>query len=205
MVQKEISLMSKLHHPNLLTLVAAALNHPNGSPVLLHELMDTSLRLAYQEKRLDGVSSKLSIMRDVAAGLNYLHLQIDPIIHRDITSANVLLLELAGSKWRAKLSDFGSAKLARLARAFDPYTAPEVATAPTQQPDQSPKLDVFSYGVLLCEVIAEEYPDQKTLPTMQQSISHSWPEMHKLIIACVQTDPIERLSMAEVLEKLPAK
>lgn len=204
LVQREISLMSKIHHPNLLTLIAAILDHPSGSPLLLTELMDTSLRNAYEKKQLAEVKPKLSVIRDVAAGLNYLHLHHETIIHGDITSANVLLLSLTRERWLAKLSDFGSAKLARLAGAIDPYTAPEMTLKTAECDVNSPKLDVYSYGVLVCEVIAEQYPEQKTFPDMLQSVRNSWPAMHELITSCTHTDPADRLTMSAVLGKLPA-
>ena len=161
LVQKELSLLSKIHHPNLVLLVAAVLDHPTGSPLLVTELMDMSLRTAYEQNKLSGSKPKLAVIRDIAAGLNYLHLQPDPVIHRDITSANVLLLALAEGRWIAKLSDFVSAKLVRLADAVDPYTAPE--TVSSQPLSLSPKLDVFSFGILLCELISQQYPDPKRL------------------------------------------
>jgi len=49
------------------------------------------------------------IERDVTLGLNYLyHIKPDPIVQRDISSANVLLEALPYGKWRAKLTDYGS-------------------------------------------------------------------------------------------------
>ena len=95
---------------------------------------------------------RLSILRDVSAALNYLHLQPNPIIHRDVSSANVLLLALPNNKWRGKLSDFGSANLVQHASTPGPgaamYTAPEVFRGE----QQSTKMDTFSFGKLLCEV-----------------------------------------------------
>ena len=203
LVQRELSLMSKIHHPNLICLIAAVLDHPSGSPLLVTELMDTSVRLAYEQKQLAGTKPKLSVMRDVAAGLNYLHLQQTPIIHRDITSNNVLLTALSEGRWIAKLSDFGSAKLVRLASASDPYTAPETADDASHEISPSPKLDVFSYGVLLCEVISEQYPEPKRFPSMLDSVRESWPTMHELIKHCTHTDPANRISMSDVMTRLP--
>ena len=201
LVQRELSLLSKIHHPNLVLLVAAVLDHPSGSPLLVTELMDMSLRTAYEQDKLTGSKAKLAVIRDIAAGLNYLHLQPDPVIHRDITSANVLLLALAEGRWIAKLSDFVSAKLVRLAGAIDPYTAPE--TVSSQPPSLSPKLDVFSFGVLLCELISQQYPDPKRLPAMLERVRESWPAMHDLVQCCTHTDPTNRISMSDVLTKLP--
>ena len=201
LVQKELSLLSKIHHPNLVLLVAAVLDHPTGSPLLVTELMDMSLRTAYEQNKLSGSKPKLAVIRDIAAGLNYLHLQPDPVIHRDITSANVLLLALAEGRWIAKLSDFVSAKLVRLADAVDPYTAPE--TVSSQPLSLSPKLDVFSFGILLCELISQQYPDPKRLQAMLESVRESWPAMYDLVQHCTHPDPTNRISMSDVLTRLP--
>jgi len=137
-------------------------------------LLDTSLRKAYEEDLLQG-SSKLSIFRDIASALNYLHLhQQGEIIHRDVSSANVLLEAKPSNQWKAKLSDFGSAKLAIEAKTTGPgapaYTAPEVRKEMGIR--QTGKLDVYmySYGVVLGEVIVGQFPIEGSLPGMMQVV-----------------------------------
>ena len=107
-MNREINTMSKLHHPNLLLFIGAVLDDPSKNPLIITEIMDTSLRQAYEKGQLTDKSTKLSVLRDTAAGLNYLHCHPDEIIHRDVSSANVLLESRGPNKWRAKLSDFGS-------------------------------------------------------------------------------------------------
>ena len=129
-IRREIDIMTQLRHPNLVLLIAAVIDEE--APLIITELLDLSLRRAYERNRLDtGELCKLSIFRDVASALNYLHLHHHgPIIHRDVSSANVLLESRPRGQWRAKLSDFGSAKLAREATTTGPgaavYSAPEV-------------------------------------------------------------------------------
>ena len=97
--------MARVRHPNLLLFIAAVLNH-SGGPIIITELLDMSLRTAYMGGKLTSNPVRLSIMRDVAVGLNYLHLQKIPVIHRDISSGNVLLEELANNNWKGKISDY---------------------------------------------------------------------------------------------------
>ena len=129
-IRTEISIMAQVRHPNLVLLIAAVIDEED--PLIITELLDFPLRRAYERNRLDtGEHCKLSIFRDVASALNYLHLHHHgPIIHRDVSSANVLLEPRPRGQWRAKLSDFGSAKLAREATTTGPgaavYSAPEV-------------------------------------------------------------------------------
>ena len=145
LLRREISLMAKVRHPNLLLFMAAVLDSPSNTPIIITELMDTTLRQAYHNAQLTNNGVRLSILRDVSAALNYLHLQPNPIIHRDVSSANVLLLAQPNNKWRGKLSDFGSANLVQHASTPGPgaamYAAPEVLRAE----QQSTKMDTFSW------------------------------------------------------------
>ena len=204
LARREISLMAKGRHPNLLLFIAAALDTPTSRPVILTVVMDKSLRSAYRDHTLS-TPVKVSIMRDVAAALNYLHLLKEPIIHRDVNSANVLLLALPHNCWRAKLSDFGSANLARLSVTAAPgaevYSAPEVPrSSASAKVQQFPSLDVYSYGVLLCEVFSSKFP--LDFPALLQSLAGAHPKIHQLVTFSIEQDPIKRPSMAYVLEQL---
>ena len=202
LLRREISLMAKLRHPNLLLFIAAVLDSPSNSPIIITEIMDTNLRQAYHNAQLTNNGVKLSILRDVSAALNYLHLQASPIIHRDVNSANVQLLALPNNKWRGKLSDFGSANLVQHASTPGPgaamYTAPEVFKGE----QQTTKMDVFSFGKLLCEVLSNRLPDPGAFPSMLQSMAKDWPLMHQLISSCVQQNPNKRPAMSYIVDQL---
>ena len=107
-IRREISTMAQVHHPNLVLFIAALLDDVS-SPKIITEILDTSLRSAYEEDQLG--SNKPRIFHDVAATMNYLHSQREPIIHRDLSTPNVLLEAMAWDVWKAKVSDFGSANL----------------------------------------------------------------------------------------------
>ncbi|CAA0824331.1 Leucine-rich repeat protein kinase family protein [Striga hermonthica] len=113
-------------------------------------------------------TSRLYIALDVARGVEYLHsLAHHSFIHRDLKSANILL----DDEFRAKVSDFGLVKLApdremsmatRLAGTFG-YLAPEYAVTGKI----TTKVDVFSFGVVLMELLTglaaldEQRPEEK--------------------------------------------
>ena len=203
LLRREISLMAKIRHPNLLLFIAAVLDKPGRSdPIIITELLDTDLRSAYHDGKLASNRVRLFILRDVAAALNYLHLQREPIIHRDVSSANVLLQALPDNKWRGKLSDFGSANIVQYASTPGPgnrqYTAPEVL----REEKQSTKMDVYSYGKLLCEVFTNQFPDSIAFPSMMQSMARSWPLMHRIVSTCVDHDPTKRPTMNSIVEQL---
>ena len=203
LLRREISLMAKVRHPNLLLFIAAVLDMPHRSDsIIITELLDIDLRKAYQNNHLANNRVRISILRDVAAALNYLHLQREPIIHRDVSSANVLLQALPDNWWRGKLSDFGSANIVQYASTPGPgnrqYMAPEVL----KEEKQSTKMDVYSYGKLFCEVFTSQFPDPQAFPSMLQSMAHSWPLMHKIIIRCVEHNPVNRPTMSSIVDQL---
>ena len=209
LLHREINTMSQLRHPNLLQFIGAVLDHPSGNPMIITEVMDTSLRKAYESKELTPDPSCrpviLSIMRDVAVGLNYLHCLPDPIIHRDVSSANVLLESKGPQKWKTKISDFGSAKFARAAVTELPgailYSAPESLQSVLDSDDtiQSPLMDSFSFGILLCEVLTCRYPDRRVFREMLESLCNVDESLHVLAVHCTEREPHKRPNMEEIL------
>ena len=106
--------------------------------------------------------------------------------------------------WKAKLSDLGSANLVQSisANSVAPgnpfYSAPE---APF--PDQhSPAMDVFSFGVLLTEMILHQPAASKTADKMTQSETIQWPAMKRLVQRCSSRESQGRPSIAQVLTDL---
>ena len=125
---QEMRILCTCHHPNLLQFIGATFD--DGTPLFVTELLDTSLRRVLRERPLP-LKDTATIALDVAKGLNYLHLKPSPILHRDVSSANVLLWRRDES-WRAKLGDFGAATLMRSCMSVAPgslmYSAPETLT-----------------------------------------------------------------------------
>ena len=203
-VRREISIMAQVRHPNLVLLIGAVFNADTG-PLIITELLDRSLRSAYEDHLLEE-HCKLPILRDVAAALTYLHSHRRPIIHRDVSSANVLLDAVRNNSWRAKLSDFGSANLIQLAttpaEGAAPYAAPEVRTEARNQ--QTPKVDVYSFGVLLCEISLCRFPpDPNEFGAFLASVQdNADPRLYELVQNCTKRNPEQRPSMREVLTQI---
>ena len=144
----------------------------------------------------------VSISTDVASGLNYLHLmRPDPIIHRDISSANVLLERTESGSYRAKVSDYGSANFLSKVITRGPGNASYAAPESMNPKRQSPKMDVYSYGILLLEMATRKFPDynlqEKQLDTLP------WQQMAAMIRRCICEDPANRPTMKEILNLLP--
>ena len=127
--EREMDIASKCRHPCLLQFIGATNDEEN--PLFVTELMETSLRALLEQRALfEAEMSFISL--DVARALNYLHQkQPSPIIHRDISSANVLLWR-QGEHWRGKVSDYGTANFMQQTMTVAPgamiYSAPEALT-----------------------------------------------------------------------------
>ena len=153
--RREMDMASRIRHPNLLQFIGAT---NIGEMVILTELMPTSLRRELRTEYHMSPKLTISIGLDVARALNYLHLmKPHPLIHRDISSANVLLTPLPNGRWIAKVSDYGTVNLLQRLDTVCPgnpsYAAPE-ANDPNQQ---STKMDIFSLGALLLEMLTGSY------------------------------------------------
>ena len=198
---REMEIASRLRHPNLVQFVGAT---REGAPIIISELMSTSLHKELQQSGsgLDRPTI-VNISRDVACALNYLHLwRPHPILHRDISSPNVLLEGMVGRRWKAKLSDFGSANIQFQTSTKVPgnpfYASPEAG----QPRDHSPAMDVYSYGVLVMEMCVHQ-PPGLTVPDKQRQIdSISWSTMKDLVVRCVNEDRHQRPSISQVLAQL---
>ncbi|KAI5394747.1 receptor protein kinase TMK1 [Lathyrus oleraceus] len=156
--KSEIAVLTKVRHRHLVALLGYCLE--DNEKLLVYEYMPQgTLSQHLFDWKDDGLKPlewkrRLSIALDVARGVEYLHgLAQQIFIHRDLKPSNILL----GDDMRAKVSDFGLVRLApegqasfetRLAGTFG-YLAPEYAVTGRV----TTKVDVYSYGVILMEII----------------------------------------------------
>ena len=151
----ELILMAQLHHPNIVQCKGVCFLADQPLPVLLMELLTSSLYAYILDNSNLSVQKKVSILHDTASGLDFLHGQTPAVVHRDLTANNVLL----DSQQRAKIADFGNSRIIDL----DPGATPETLTSlpgtlvympPEAQGTEGssvaydPSLDVFSFGHL---------------------------------------------------------
>ena len=194
---REMNMAARLRHPNLVQFIGATLE---GEMIILTELMHTSLRKVLEQ---GGISREhtVSISVQVCQALNYLHLmQPDPVIHRDISSANVLLNPLPNNGWLAKVTDYGSVNTLRALQTENPgnpvYAAPE-----TRVPSlQSTKMDIFSVGVLLIEMCTGQFPSDDGRERLLLTISDRG--FSDLISCCIDREKDNRPTAQELLSEL---
>lgn len=197
--KREMSIAAMARHPNLVLFIGATVGK---ECIILTELMPYSLREILEIVNLSN-EQVLSVAMDVCRALNYLHsMRPVPIVHRDVSSANVLLESLSAGKWRAKLSDYGSANFVRQISTVVPGSIAYAAPESLQPSQQSPKMDTFSYGVLLLEMTTKQFPDMQRRVALLQSLSPSaWVT---LITVCISNDPGTRPDMTSILARLKA-
>ena len=196
---REMDIASRIRHPNLVQFIGAT---KVGSPIILSELMSTSLYKELQKKFLT-CPQIVTISRDVALALNYLHLwKPDPIIHRDVSSPNVLLDPTVGDSYKAKVAGYGTVIFQQQAKTFMPGN-PAYASPESRDPEiQSPSMDVYSYSVLLMEMTLRCRPCITIREREVQANSIEWSAMKSLVQSGIKQDRKSRPTMSQVLDTL---
>ncbi|KAF7851216.1 hypothetical protein BT93_L4317 [Corymbia citriodora subsp. variegata] len=182
----EVELLSRLHSPYLLALLGYCSDHNHkllvyefmangGLQEHLYPLSSSSARYSKLDWEI-----RLRIALEAAKGLEYLHEHINPpVIHRDFKSSNILL----DKNFHAKVSDFGLAKLgsekagghvSTRVLGTQGYVAPEYALTG----HLTTKSDVYSYGVVLLELLTGRVPvDMKRPPGEGVLVSWALPQL----------------------------
>ena len=156
----ECLLLNKLKHPNIVQFLG--IHQRKEDVFLVMEYMHMALDICLEKYPDIPLPFKSSIIQDVSYGLLHLHSLNPPIIHRDLTAANVLLTE----GMRAKIADLGVSKMfdiewlqQRSVQTVQPgalaYMPPE---ALTQKPSYDLKLDIFSFGALMLYTATQKFP-----------------------------------------------
>ncbi|KAL9238362.1 hypothetical protein vseg_012793 [Gypsophila vaccaria] len=181
--KSEIAVLTKVRHRHLVALLGYCLD--GNEKLLVYEYMPqgTLSRFIFNwaEEGLKPLewTRRLSIALDVARGVEYLHtLAHQSFIHRDLKPSNILL----GDDMRAKVADFGLVRLApegkgsvetRIAGTFG-YLAPEYAVTGRV----TTKVDVFSFGVILMELITGRKALDETQPEESMHLVTWFKRMH---------------------------
>ncbi|KAD1859316.1 hypothetical protein E3N88_34911 [Mikania micrantha] len=210
---REAVILSKLHHPNVMAFYGVVQDGPDGTLATVTEFMvDGSLRhvLLRKDRHLDH-RKRLIIAMDTAFGMEYLHSK--NIVHFDLKCDNLLVNMKDSSRPICKVGDFGLSKIKRNTlvsggvRGTLPWMAPELLNG------GSKKVDVFSFGIVLWEILTREEPYANmhygaiiggiVNNTLRPVIpSDCDPEWRRLMEECWAPDPAVRPSFTEITNQL---
>ena len=222
---KECLCCSVNHHPNIVEFIGVHYSDRSDLPIMVMELMNASLTTFVKSHHSNiDLHTKMSVVYDVSCGLTYLHNRKQPIIHRDLSSNNVMLTH---QPVRAKIGDLGVAKVIRPDRlqtmskltqnpGTTDFMPPETLVA---DPIYGLPVDVFSFAGIVLHVFSEEWPhpsatkvrDEKTgkyiAPTEAERRQKYLNKMagdnivimlRNVVQRCLDDDPEERPSIQDV-------
>ena len=219
---------SLIRHPNIVQFMGVYYKEQSDLPIMVMELMDTSLT-SFIAKNHTNIANKtkLSILHDVSLGLSYLHGRRPSVIHRDLSSNNVLLSK---GHLVVKISDLGMAKMIR---ADSKQTRSRITTAPgtlhfmppealdEEDPIYGTPVDVFSFAGIALHLFSEKWPtpsgSKKRDPNTKKIVSLSEVDrrqqyldkmtaeaavLKEMVMRCLDDDPDQRPPIQEVSQRI---
>jgi len=208
---EELYILKNLRHPNILLYLGACTAGPQY--FLVSEYCEKGNLFDFlhtNKKNILSLKEKIRIALEIAKGVNYLHCFNPPILHRDLKSLNILL----DKNFQVKIADFGWARIRQdhmtKQRGTFQWMAPEVIRRNTY----SEKADVFSFGIILWELMVQEPPYRNidriqvakkvaTDPKYRPKIPSDVPsKIKELMPLCWDHDPDQRLSFDQIIEYL---
>ncbi|PIN21533.1 Serine/threonine protein kinase [Handroanthus impetiginosus] len=223
--KNEAKILSQIRHQSIVKLFGYCLH--KRCMFLIYDYMERGslfcvLRYEHEALELDWIK-RVNVVKSIAHALSYMHHDcIPPILHRDVSTNNILL----DSKLEARLSDFG------IARVLDPdssnltqiagtrgYIAPELAYTMIV----NEKCDVYSFGVIALETISGSHPgefissiirrstaeniifqdflDKRLPPLVDLRVAMDIVRVVSIALACLNPNPKSRPSMKEVSQE----
>ena len=221
--EEECRLLSQVRHPNIVQFLGVYFQQGVRAPILVMEFLPTNLTSCIEQYGILPKEISYSILHDVALGLRYLHSQTPPIIHRDLSSNNVLLTP----NMTAKISDLGVARILNLTPlqvsrmtqtpGTPAYMPPEVMVA---NPKYDTSVDEFSYGIMMIHMFSGQWPEPQVGPNCSEpdgkliavteaerrecflQMCGSEHPLMSLIQQCISNNPQERAPVRKIVECL---
>ena len=220
--EEECRILSQVRHPNIVQFLGVHFQERVQAPILVMEFLPTNLTSCIEQYGILPKEISYSILHDVALGLCYLHSQAPPIIHRDLSSNNILLTP----NMIAKISDLGVARILNLTPlqisgmtqtpGTPAYMPPEVMVA---NPNYNTSVDEFSYGIMMIHMFSGRWPEPqvgqtrieggKLIPVTEaerrevflNAIEENHPLMD-LIHKCIDNNPQLRPHADEIIRQI---
>ncbi|XP_013134268.1 PREDICTED: dual specificity testis-specific protein kinase 2, partial [Papilio polytes] len=214
---REVQLMNKLKHPNILGFMGVCV-HEGQLHALTEYMEGGSLEQLLLSRPAAPLPQPLrvSLAADMASGLAYLHSL--GVFHRDLTAKNVLLKKQGDGEYTAVVADFGlAAKIPH--PVSNGYRLPSVGSPWWMSPEclrgrwYDHRSDIFSYGIILCQIIARVDADPDVLPRtdnfglnyvtfVELCDETTVPDLLRLAFNCCIYDAKARPLFPEIVSKL---
>ncbi|KAI8852744.1 kinase-like domain-containing protein [Chytridium lagenaria] len=196
--EKEALTLSKLNHPRIVRFLGVVVDK-NVLSIVLEYLPLGSMFSFYTSEAKLPYSNRLSLAIDITSGMEFLHNQNPPILHRDLKSLNILMSINGAEELHAKITDFGLAT---------------VQSSTYRKP-----CDVYSFGVVLSELFSWVGPFGIPIPELRFDVLHHMLVVKKeipdveldadvpstiadLIASCLSLHPAARPSFSDVAARL---
>lgn len=219
---KECRIMASMNHPNLCNFlgICAKLHVPHSKQYILSELMDCSLfDLVHRPQATKWLGElttlcALDLADGICGGIGYMHSK--SLVHADLKSSNILIDHTSSRKLIPKICDFGHAAVRSHPASHHRCGTPHWA-APEALRNEAigPKSDVFSFGVMLWEMLAQSLPHQNlTFAQVVGAVGWSgWlPDMEllpevpaglrELLLRCLGFAPMDRPPSQELRRQI---
>ncbi|KAF3440545.1 hypothetical protein FNV43_RR18829 [Rhamnella rubrinervis] len=201
----EMRAIGRTNHKNLVRLIGYCVE--DSKRLLVYEYMSNGslADLLFKQAKRPYWEERVRIAIDVAKGIHYLHEECkSPIIHCDVKPQNILMDDF----WRAKISDFGLAKLLMpdQTRTFTGVRGTRGYLAPEWHKNTpiTVKADVYSYGIMLLEIICCRRNLEINVPNVEELALSIWVykcfcdrELHKLVVG---EDQVERRTLENMVK-----
>ncbi|KAL3377832.1 hypothetical protein AABB24_003969 [Solanum stoloniferum] len=206
---QEVFIMRKIRHKNVVQFIGACTRPPNLCIVTEFMTRGSIYTFLHKQRGAFKLPTLLKVAIDVSKGMSYLHQ--NNIIHRDLKTANLLMDEHGV----VKVGDFGVARVQTQTGVMTAETgtyrwmAPEVI----EHKPYDHKADVFSFGIVMWELLTGEIPYayltplQAAIGVVQQGLrptipKSTHPKLAELLEKCWQQDPTQRPDFSEILDIL---
>ena len=216
---------NRLRHPNIVRFFGIYFPPRARIPNLVMERLHCSLNHLLERNSLVHLDMKTSILHQIGLGLRYLHTRVPPIIHRDLSSNNILI----SKGMEAKIADLGTIRF------LDPSRNSPMTMAPGTQDFMPPEvlmndpsikygkeLDIFSFGCVMLHTFSQQWPtpsqhvvadsvERKLIARSEiERRAQYLDKVHKvvedvmvpLIVSCLENLPFDRPTIMEVCDQL---
>eukprot|EP00009_Paramoeba_aestuarina_P014593 CAMPEP_0201540094 /NCGR_PEP_ID=MMETSP0161_2-20130828/70761_1 /ASSEMBLY_ACC=CAM_ASM_000251 /TAXON_ID=180227 /ORGANISM="Neoparamoeba aestuarina, Strain SoJaBio B1-5/56/2" /LENGTH=478 /DNA_ID=CAMNT_0047947541 /DNA_START=1302 /DNA_END=2738 /DNA_ORIENTATION=- len=210
----ETSLMSKLHHRNVLSFYGAYCKPPNLCIVTEWMGRGSLYDIIHGEKskyQTFPLGFRLKLAHDISLGVAYLHSIVPPVIHRDLKSLNLLV----DSNWLVKVADFGLSTIKDYYEETSSIVGTPAWTAPEVLKGEkyNEKADVYSFGIILWEVTEGKRPfsGYRLKRIMEAVCDHgerppispdTLPDIQELMTECWQENIAKRPPFSQISQKI---